>query len=182
MIEASRGYQLLDQGEDRRREGDPDAARQCFAEAISAFHADCDLSGEARALTRQAQMARDADDLDWAQHDQQAAIALFRQAGDGHALAHALRHAGDIFLAAGDRDRAAAALAEAFVLYEASPDAGELEIANAVRSVALLAEALDEPEQALMMWQDARERYTDALGPEGNPGVAEADAHIATLA
>ena len=70
MIEASRGYLLLDQGEDQRREGHPDAARRCFAEAISAFHADCDLSGEARALARQAQLARDAGDLDWAQHDQ----------------------------------------------------------------------------------------------------------------
>lgn len=180
MIEASRGYQLLDQGEDRRREGQPDAARRCFAEAINSFHLDRDLSGEARALTRQAQMARDAGDLAWAQHDQQAAIALLRQAGDGHALAHALRHAGDIFLEAGEADRAAAALAEAFLLYEASPDASPLEIANAVRSVALLAEALHQPDQARLMWQDARNRYTQV--PHGAAGVAEADAHLATLA
>ncbi len=180
MIEVSRGYQFLDQGEDRRRAGEPDAARRCFAEAISAFHADCDLAGEAQALARQAQLARDAGDLDWAQHDQQAAIALLRQAGDGHALAFALRNAGDIFLEQGDQDHAAAALAESFVLYEASPDADGLEIADAVRSVALLAEALEEPEQALMMWQDARERYAEAA--EGAAGLAEADAHIAALA
>ncbi|MFL9841027.1 hypothetical protein ABS767_08650 [Sphingomonas sp. ST-64] len=182
MIETSRGYQFLDQGEDRRRAGQPDAARHCFAEAISVFHLDCDLAGEARALTRQARLARDAGNLEWAQHDQQAAIALLRKAGDGHALARALRRAGDIFLAQGDQERAAAALAEAFVLYEASPDAGTLEIADAVRSVALLAEALGEPEQALMMWQDARERYAQAREAGGNPGLTEADTHIAALA
>ncbi len=182
MIETSRGYHLLGQGEDRRREGQPDAARRCFAEAISIFHLDFDLAGEARALMRQALMARDAGDLAWAQHDQQAAIALLRQAGDGVALAHALRRAGDIFLDQGDLDRAAAALAEAFVLYEAAADAPEIDIADAVRSVALLAEALGEPQQALMMWQDARERYAGSRCDEGAPGMAEANAHIAALA
>lgn len=187
MDEASRGARLLAAGDAERQAGRSDAARRAFAGAIAAFQIEADLTGEARALACQAQLARDAGDLDWAQHDQQAAIALLRYAGDGPALAHALRHAGDMFREAGDLPHAASALEEAAALYAADPEASPLDRANAVRSVALLAEALGERIKAHLLWQDARERYAalDAefrqAGVTGNPGVEEAEQHIASL-
>ncbi|MBX3595629.1 hypothetical protein [Sphingomonas sp.] len=179
MIESSRGYHLLDKGEDQQREGHPDAARRSVADAISNFRYDCDLGGEATALCRQARIARACGDLAWAQHDQQAAIALLRKAGDGTALARALADAGDLFLEVGELAHAAASLNEAFELYEIARPAPLSDIADAVRTVARLAEAMGEPEQARRMWVDARDRLAAGDAPDAR--IAEAEARIAAL-
>jgi tetratricopeptide (TPR) repeat protein len=141
------------------------------------------LPGEATALTRQAQVARDTGNLDWALHDQTEAIALFRRAGDGPALAHALRHAGDMFVEQGRLAHATAQLREALDLYRANIEAPPLDHANAVRSVALLAEALGESAEARRYWQETRDRYAalDSLFPDENHGVLEANERLAML-
>lgn len=179
MEQVSRGHRSLAQGEAERRSGRPESARRAFGEAIAHFRAEGDLPGEAKALTRQAQIARDTGDLDWALHDQAQAIALFRRAGDGGALAHALRHAGDMFVAQGQFAYAAAHLHEALDLYRADTEAPPLDFANALRSVALLAEALNEPAEARYYWGEARGHYA---GQGVEAGVREAEAHLAALA
>ncbi|MBC9034172.1 tetratricopeptide repeat protein [Sphingomonas sp. JC676] len=184
MEQSSRGHQSLAQGETERRAGRAEDARRAFGEAIAHFRAEGDLPGEAKSLTRQAQIARDTGNLDWALHDQIQAIALFRRIGDGAALAHALRHAGDMFAEQGRLAHATAHLHEALDLYRAGIEAPPLDFANALRSVALLAEALGERAEARRYWEEAREHYArlDSVFPGENEGVREAEAHLATLA
>ena len=184
MEQSSRGHQALTQGEAERRAGRTEDARRAFSEAIAQFRADGDLPGEARSLTRQAQIARDTGNLDWALHDQIQAIALFRRIGDGPALAHALRHAGDMFAEQSRLAHATAHLHEALDLYRAGIEVPPLDFPNALRSVALLAEALDEPAEARRYWAEARELYAglDALFDGENEGVREAETHLAALA
>ncbi|MEP9358454.1 hypothetical protein [Sphingomonas sp. KR3-1] len=184
MEHPSRGQQLLSTGEAARREGQPEAARTAFAAALTAFRAEADLAGEARALTRQAQIARDAGDLDWALRDQTEAIALYRRTGDGLGLANALRHAGEMFLKQDRLANATAVLHEALDLYRADIDTPPLAMANMLRSVALLATALGERDAARGYWADARARYAalDHLFAGTNESVAEADRRLADLA
>jgi hypothetical protein len=61
-------------------------------------------------------------------------------------------------------------------------------VANARRSAALPAEAIQDSDTAWIFWIQARARYEelDALfeqmtGEPGNPGIAEADAHLRKL-
>lgn len=183
MEQASRGQQLLSTGAAARQGGQAEAARAAFAAALAAFREEGDLSGEAQAMTRQAQIARDGGDLDWALRDQTEAIALYRRIGDGLGLAGALRHAGEMFLDQGRLANATATLHEALDLYRADIDTPPLAMANMLRSVALLATALGEREAARGYWTDARTRYAalDHLFAGGNAAVAEADRQLAAL-
>lgn len=166
MEPLSRGYAALEQGEAARRAGRLDDARVAFGRAIEIFRHECDPVGEAYALTRQAQNARDTGNLDWALHDQTQAIALYRHLGDAAGLAHALRHAGDMFVQQQQLPHATTHLHEALDLYRATPDVAPRDFADTVRSIALLAEALDERAEAKRYWEQARDRYVAIDTPE----------------
>jgi tetratricopeptide (TPR) repeat protein len=187
MVTRDRLAALLARGDEARLAGRIDDASAAFAAAIAHCRTTGDLVGQAQALRRQAQIARDAGDLDWALHDQQEAVHLYRLAGDGVALAHALRHAGDMFLEQHRLAHATACIREALDLYGACPDARPLDVANAVRSGALLAEAMGEDDAARRLWRDAEARYAaldDVLVVEpatGNPGVIKARTRLGAL-
>jgi tetratricopeptide (TPR) repeat protein len=159
MEQSSRGYRSLEQGELARRHGQPEQARRAFGEALFFFRNDADLAGEALALHRQADVAWELGEMDWALHEQAEAIALFRRAGDGLGLARALRCAADLCLAQQRMANAVAYLAEAMDLYRVHPDVEPRDWADALCSVARLAEALGEPVQARHYWQDAEAHY-----------------------
>lgn len=135
-----------------------------------------------------AQQSRAAGDFYDALLQQRRAITLLRDAGDRTALAHAIRHLADILVDAGRAGEASESITEMLTLYRAIPDAQPLDIANALRSAAVHAEALGDNETARAFWIQARERYAalDGVferltGSPGNPGVAEADAKLASL-
>lgn len=179
MDEPSRGAQLLAEGETARREGRAEQARSSFGQAVTSYREAGDLTGEARALTHTAQIARDTGNLDWAIHDQQEAIALFRKAGAGDRLAHALRHVAEMFLEQQQLDHATGSMREALDLYRADIEAPVLDVANAMRAAALIAEALDERDAARHFWTQAQNLYVEATGAES--GVSEADRRLAAL-
>ena len=130
-----------------------------------------------RLLRAQSQDARAAGRFDEALDLQRQAVALLRDAGDGAALAHGLRHVADILRDMGDAATAAAPAAEMLALYRDLPDPPPLDLANAIRSAALQAEAIGAPDADL--WREARDRYDETgIGP----GVAEAERHLAALA
>lgn len=182
MIEPSRCQSLIDRGQAARRDGRADDARRLFGEAIATARADGDLTGQGHALTATAAIARDTGNLDWAIHDQQEAIALFRKAGDGRSLAEALREAGEMFLDQQRIAHASVALREALDLHAANPDAPGLAVANATRAAALLAEAAGDPARAESFWRDAQAGYA-ALGDGEDVADAlhEAEARLAAL-
>lgn len=147
-----------------------------------------DPRGQAETYARESQRLRDAGDHYEALSRQRRAVALLRDTDDVPALAHAIRHVADILIEAGRGEEAGAAITEMLALYRAAPDAPPLDVANALRSAALQAEAIQDSDTAWIFWIQARARYDelDALfeemtGAPGNPGVAEADAHLKRL-
>jgi tetratricopeptide (TPR) repeat protein len=135
-----------------------------------------------------AQQSRNAGDFYDALLQQRRAVTLLRDIGDPAALAHAIRHLADILVADGQAREAAESITEMLTLYRATPDAQPLDIANAMRSAAVHAEAIGDNETARAFWIQARDRYAALddvferlTGSPGNPGVAEANAKIASL-
>jgi tetratricopeptide (TPR) repeat protein len=136
------------------------------------------MTDEGRALAMRAKAERDAG-------RSEAAIALYGEAaetarrdGDVLALAHRLRHIGDIHLEAGRIAEAGLCYDEALALYRSRADAKPLDLANALRPMGLLSEARKEPDAARRHWTEARALYAKAGVAAG---VAECDRHLAAL-
>ncbi len=106
------------------------------------------------------------------------AAESFRAEHESGRWAHALRHAAELAMRAGD---AAAGLrnAEAVVEYYRSSPPTALEMANALRVAAMAEAATGATMVAKQHWSEARALYVDAGVADG---VAEADRHVATLA
>ena len=183
-----RAMEALERGNRARREKRPDDARTAFAEAADLFRrleAPADL---VHALTRQAQIERDGGFFDKALEYQLQALAVSRTLNDRKTLAHVIRHAGDIFQASSRHGEADPCSREMLYLYRSAADVAPLEMANAIRSVALHKEYAGDKIAARLLWQEARERYgaLDELflsltGEHKNPGVTEAVEHLAAL-
>jgi tetratricopeptide (TPR) repeat protein len=124
-------------------------------------------------------IARDEGRLDEAAAHYHAAAELARRAADSGVLAHRLRHLGEIHLEAGRADLAAPPLEEALALRRSDPGVTALEMANTLRPMALLREALGERESARRYWAEARALYAEAGIAAG---VAGCDRRLAALA
>ena len=92
--------------------------------------------------------------------------------------AHALRHAAEMAVRSGD---AATGLREARAVIDfyRSSNPTELEMANALRVLALAEAAAGERDHACEHWSEARRLYATVGVPDG---VAEADRRVAALA
>jgi tetratricopeptide (TPR) repeat protein len=111
---------------------------------------------------------------------EEAAIVQ-RRLGDASALAHTLRHVGDLAREGGDLAKAEASISEALDIYaHHPPDA--LEMANTLRVYAILKEAQGADAEALQLWVRARDGYRDWNPAIDNPGVSEAEDHLRRLA
>ena len=132
----------------------------------------------ARALTRLGQIERDLNWLDTALQHYEEALALYRAKGDMLKIAHTVRHVGDIHQDAGRRELAEPCYAEALRLYRRDPRTPPLDLANAIRGLALLKDTAGEPDEARLLWQQARELYA-AVNVEA--GVAESTRRLARL-
>lgn len=93
-----------------------------------------------------------------------------RAVGAAVPLAHALRHVSDLDREAGRAEPALAAADEAVALYRESPDATDLDLANALRLSALAREALGRA--ATDLWREAGALYQDADVEAGVEEVA----------
>jgi tetratricopeptide (TPR) repeat protein len=108
----------------------------------------------------------------------QRAAALARSANDKGQLAHAQRHVGDLQRELGEHSSAESAASEAVTLYRQSGSGVSLDLANALRVLALAQESLGQLSKADGSWREARLLY-EAVGVL--PGVHECDEHIARL-
>ncbi|MDP9120072.1 MAG: hypothetical protein M3O15_01695 [Acidobacteriota bacterium] len=68
---------------------------------------------------------------------------------------------------------------EALALYRAHPPTRPLDLANALRGLAVLKDDAGETEAAIPLWQEAHDLY---LALDVPPGVAESAARLARLA
>jgi tetratricopeptide (TPR) repeat protein len=147
-----------------------------------------DLAEQAAGYHADAERLRRAGDLEGALIRQRRAVAVWRELGESAPLAHAVRHIADMLVAAGRADEAGEPIAEMLALYRKATDSPPLDVANALRSAAVHAEAVGDSDSAEAFWLKARQRYAalDEIferltGQPGNPGVAEADRRIAAL-
>jgi tetratricopeptide (TPR) repeat protein len=97
------------------------------------------------------------------------ALALYAQAaeharenGDTLAVAHRLRHLGDILQDAGRDAEALPYYDEALALYRSRPDRRGLDLANALRPLALLKEKAGARAEAAALWAEAGALYAAA--------------------
>jgi hypothetical protein len=93
-------------------------------------------------------------------------------------LAHTIRHLGDVHHDAGLPELAEPCYNEALGLYRGHPEASALDVANAVRSMAVLKAETGEGDQALLLWEEARGLYSQLTV---TAGVTECDKRMARL-
>jgi len=98
---------------------------------------------------------------------------LFREVGEPLVLAHVIRHLGDVYHEQGCSELAEPCYHEALGLYRSHDGGSSLDLANAIRSFAVL-----RWEQTKALWEDVRDLYTN-LSVEA--GVKENSARVAAL-
>lgn len=94
-------------------------------------------------------------------------VAYRRRAGEPLALAHAIRHLGDLHRHSERLGLARACYDEALALYRGQPDPPPLDVANALRPLALLDEREGNSSVAAELWRQAGALYVAAGVAEG---------------
>ena len=101
------------------------------------------------------------------------AVELFRGMGEPLVLAHVIRHLGDVYLEQDCPELAEPCYREARDLYLSQGDNSSLDLANAIRSLAML-----RWEQSKALWREAQALYTNL---NIWSGIEESKARIAAL-
>ena len=107
------------------------------------------------------------------------AVAGLRRVDDPLRLAHAVRHLGDAYYYAGRALLAEPCYVEALLIYRSYEDRRPLDLANAIRSFAVLKDEVGEAEEAEHLWREAHDLYVSVDAPAG---IAESAARLALLA
>ena len=131
-----------------------------------------DRLARAQELRRRGELARRKDGA-MARLCYEEAVGIFREVDEPLVLAHTIRHLGDVYLEQGRPDLAEPCFHEALGLYRSSEDDSSLDLANAVRSLAVL-----RWEQAKTLWEEVRHLYT-SLNIEA--GIQEGTERAAAL-
>jgi tetratricopeptide (TPR) repeat protein len=169
---------LLDDARRSRREGRREDARRCAAQAVAAARQEGNHDSLGAALALIGALERDAGELASAASRYEEAAAAARRTADRRAEAHRLRHLGEIRLELAETAEAGRRLDEALALYAAEPDVPPLELANALRPLALQREAIDDCAAAEDLWRQARALYSEA---KVAAGVEEATLRLGAL-
>jgi beta-lactamase regulating signal transducer with metallopeptidase domain len=185
MNDAQWAARKLESGEIARREKRLRDARADFGAAAAWYATHGPVRTRVHALTRQAQIERDLANYEAAIGFQQTAVQLQRKIGP-EGLAHVVRHLADILNDAGRHRDARSYYAEMESLYRSSSATPPLEMANAIRSLAVHAEHVGDKRRAQQLWIEARDRYSkldevflELTGERRNPGVEEAEKRLA---
>ncbi len=154
-------------------------AKHDLAEAVALFRERGSRNNLARALRELGELERHLPDANAAIQHYGEAIAILRELDGPLRLAHALRHLGDVHHEAGHTALAEIHYQEALALYRSNEDTRPLELANAIRSLAVLKGEAAEIEEATKLWREAHDLY---LAVNVAAGVAESAARLAILA
>jgi ankyrin repeat protein len=162
-------HELVRRGR-RARFETPDDARNLFAQAAEMARQRGARRDLVEALKGIAQIDRDLGRRTEALPFYEEAVSVCREIGDPLLLAHTLRHLGDLHHDDGRYDLAEPLSAEALALYRTS-DAPPLDLANAIRSLAVVTNSVE-------LWEEAFHLYVATNVP---PGVAESALQLAKL-
>lgn len=170
---------LLSAAAQARKEKRSADARRDLLQAVALARSANDRAALARAVTELGRIERDLGHHDAALASYQEAAAIYREQGDALKLAHTIRHVGDILQDAGRPVEAEPCFREALALYRAHPDTPALDLANALRPLALLKNNAGDFDEADRLWNGAKELYAAV---KVFPGVAECAGRQALLA
>jgi tetratricopeptide (TPR) repeat protein len=106
-------------------------------------------------------------------------VASLRKVDDPLKLAHAVRHLGDAYYYAGRAEQADQCYVEALSIYRGHERPRPLDLANAIRSFAVLKDYVGADKEAGSLWQEAHDLYVTV---NATAGVAESAARLALLA
>lgn len=162
-----------------RRENRLDDAYRVYAEAVAVLRDSNDRLGLIRALKGLGQIESDRGNVLAALANYEEATGLARQANDPLLVAHTVRHVGDILRHLARTAGAEKCYTEALALYRAHLDAPALDLANAIRGMALLKDDLGQSDASQTLWEEAHRLYA-SLGIQA--GVAESKARQASAA
>jgi tetratricopeptide (TPR) repeat protein len=163
------------QAREARRENRLDDVRQHFLAAVELSRQIGTRRELVDTLKGLAQIERDLGRLDVCRPLYEEAVALCRMEGDALLLAHTVRHLGDIHRVTGCLELAEPCYLEALALYRAQTSVDPLQLANAIRPMAILKDQKGEVEEAARLWEEAKALYTAAEVPAG---VAECSARL----
>jgi len=134
--------------------------------------------GHPRDLVEAGRQARREGRLEEALALYESAASAYRSSDDVLALAHTVRHVGDIHLQGARPELAEPLHREALALYRRYPDPPPLDLANAIRPLAILEERAGRVDEARRLWTEARDLYQACGVAEG---VAESGRRLAAL-
>jgi len=106
-------------------------------------------------------------------------VANARRGKDAQKLAHRVRHLGDAYYYAGRWAQAEPCYVEALAIYRRDEQTRPLDLANAIRSFAVLKDEVGATEQSQILWQEAHDLYVRL---NVSAGIAESAARLALLA
>lgn len=152
--------ELLELALQARRENRLADARAHLVEAVGLYREAGAPADLARALTRLGQIERDMRHRDEALRSYQEAAAIYRAAGDAPRLAHTVRHVADIQRGDGRPELAEPCYHEALAIYRSHPQTPPLDLANAIRGLAILKSDAGEAGEAKLLWREAKDLYT----------------------
>ena len=162
----------------RLRFEDPHEAHRLYADAVAQAR-ELGLRLELiQALKGLGQIDRDLNRGDAALSLYEEAVALCREEHDPMLLAHTIRHLADILQAAGRNALAEPCYDEALSIYRNHHETPALDLANAIRPLALLKESQHDYETAKRLFVEARDLYASCNIAEG---VAEMSRRAARL-
>lgn len=173
---------LLNDALQARREGRHQDAKRELGEAVDLCRNASPRTELARALSALGQIERDLHNTEAALQHYQEAVAIYRTEAHSERnelrIAHTIRHVGDIHRSAGRSALAELCYDEALNLYRANQQTTPLDLANAIRGLAILKADTGDSPQAVSLWTEARDLYAVAGVKEG---VAESNRRLAVL-
>ena len=170
--------ELVRRARGARSDGRIADARRDFVEALSLSRRSSDRRDLIASLRGRAGVERDLGYPDAARPLYEEAVELCREEGDPQLLAHALHHLGDLHRGSGRLAEAETAYLEALEHYRGSEHAREVEIANAIRALAILRGRQGSHAESRELWDEAWQLYVSA-GVQ--PAVQECSAQLARL-
>lgn len=170
---------LLQRALQARTEHRPLDARRDLVAAVETSHKDGIPADSARALAALGQIERDLGDSANALRLYEEVAAIHRAEGNALRLAHTVRHVADIHRHEHRFDLAEPCYHQALDIYRGNAETPPLDLANAIRGLALLKTETGAIEEAQRLWMEARDLYK-AVNVAA--GVEESTRRLADLA
>ena len=166
---------FLEQAKQSQKEGRRDHARRDLLEAVNLLRQEGRREELAQALRTLGELERRTPNAADARLHYEEAVVIYRELGQHLRLAHTVRHLGEVYVESGSPELAEPCYLEALALYRGHDDA-PLDLANAIRALAVLKTNRGENAEARRLWQEAHELYVRC---NVSAGVAESMARMA---